>query len=91
MRWLLALLICVSAHAEEWWESPTTAGWKIVLTMQVADWCPKNFYIGYIETSKQDAIYGCWYPVNNRIHMKFNNGVSKIYDLEGWAYKTDKK
>ena len=78
------------AYAEQWWEAPTTTGGKIILTMQTADWCPKGFYIGYIETAKQDAIYGCWVASNDRIHMKFGDTV-KVYDKDGWEYKTDGK
>lgn len=89
---LLSLLFVAScAHAESWWETPTEAGGKIILTMQSADWCPKGFYIAYIETSTQDAIYGCWYPVNDRIHVKWNNGWNKIYEKEGWLFKNDNK
>lgn len=89
---LIALLICSGyAQAEQWWETPTEAGGKIVLSTQTANWCPKGFYIAYIETTTQDAIYGCWYPVNDRIHVKWNNGVNKIYDKQGWLFKDDKR
>lgn len=91
MRWLLALLICTSAYAEEWWETPTTKGGKIILTTQSADWCPKDTFIAYIETSKQDSIYGCWTVSNDRIHVRYNGGFTKVYDKEGWEYKNDKR
>ncbi len=85
------LLLVGPAHAEEWFETPTKAGGRIVLTFQTADWCPKNFFIAYIETTQQDAVYGCWAGVNNRIHVRYNDGTRKIYDNEGWEYKNDKK
>lgn len=85
---LLATGVC---QAEEWWETPTKAGGKIILTLQKADWCPQGFYIAYIETSHQDAIYGCWAGINDRIHVKWNDGNKKIYDKDGWEYKNDKK
>lgn len=91
MRWVLVLFLCGSAHAEEWWEANTQAGGKIILTTQTADWCPKGFYIGYIETTKQDAFYGCWATSNERIHMRFKDGTIKVYDKEGWVYKSDKR
>jgi len=93
MKKLLAILLFASlpALADEWWEVPTQAGGKIVLTTQTADWCAKGFFIVYIETSKQDAVYGCWTTANDRIHVKFNDGNFKIYDKEGWVYRTDKK
>ncbi|CAB4157972.1 hypothetical protein UFOVP687_43 [uncultured Caudovirales phage] len=81
----------IFSQAEEWWEARTQAGGRIILTTQTADWCPKNFFIGYIETTKQDAVYGCWMVSNQRIHMKFNDGTIKIYDKEGWVYKNDNK
>ena len=88
-------LLANPAFAEEWWEANTQAGGRIILTKQTADWCPKGFLIGYIETTKQDAIYGCWTYVNSRIHMKFNDGNIKIYDLDGWVmyrdWETDRK
>jgi RAB protein geranylgeranyltransferase component A len=87
---IFCALLANTAFAEEWWEAPTTTGGKIILTTQVAEWCPKGFYIGYIETSKQDAIYGCWVTSNDRIHLKFGDTV-KVYDKEGWTYKTDGK
>ena len=89
---LIALFLCSGAvHAEQWWETPTEAGGKIVLSTQTANWCPKGFYIAYIETTTQDAIYGCWYPVNDRIHVKWNNGWTKIYDKNGWTFRDDKR
>lgn len=84
-------LLANTAFAEEWWEATSEAGGKIVLTTQTANWCPKGFYIAYIETSNQDAIYGCWLAVNDRIHTKWNNGSIKIYNKEGWTYRTDGK
>lgn len=91
------LIVCVLlanpifSHAEEWWEARTQAGGRIILTTQTADWCPKNFFIGYIETTKQDAFYGCWMAANDRIHFKLKDGTIKIYDKEGWVYKNDNK
>jgi hypothetical protein len=91
-RLLLPLLfISCAANAAEWWETPTKAGGKIVLTLERADWCGKNLYIAYIETSQQDAIYGCWTGVNDRIHVRFNDGTRKVYDKEGWEYKNDQR
>lgn len=85
------LLLVGSAHAAEWWETPTKAGGKIVLTLEKADYCGKNLFVAYIETSQQDAIYGCWAGVNDRIHVRFNDGTRKVYDKEGWEYKNDQK
>ena len=91
-KFALALLVVAGvAHAEDWVEAPTSAGGKIVLTRQTADWCPKGFLLGYVETSKQDVIYGCWAKSNDRIHMRFGDDIMKVYDLEGWEYKTDGK
>lgn len=85
---LLATGVC---QAEEWWETPTTKGGRIILTTQTADWCGKGTLVAYIETSKQDSIYGCWTVSNDRIHVRYNGGVTKVYDKEGWEYKNDQK
>ena len=86
-----AFFLTSACFASEWWEAKTQANGKIVLTLERADYCGKVLYVAYIETSQQDAIYGCWTGVNDRIHVRFNNGVTKIYDKEGWEYKNDKK
>jgi hypothetical protein len=85
------VLLANPAFAEEWWEASNQAGGKIVLTTQTADFCSKNSWIAYIETTKQDAIYGCWVVSNDRIHVRYRNGTVKIYDKEGWVYKNDNK
>lgn len=88
----LTLVLAASfAQAEEWWETTTTTGGKIVLTTQTADWCGKGAWVAYIETTKQDSIYGCWVVANDRIHVRYNSGITKVYDKDGWDYKTDGK
>ena len=86
-----SVLLANPAFAEEWWEAKTQAGGRIVLTTQAADWCGKNTLIAYIETTKQDSIYGCWTVSNDRIHVRYNGGTTKVYDKEGWVYKNDNK
>ena len=87
----LGLFFTSACFASEWWEAQTKAGGKIVLTLERADYCGKNLFVAYIETSQQDAIYGCWAGINDRIHVRYRDGTVKIYDKEGWEYKNDKK
>lgn len=88
----LALILAAGlVHAEEWWETPTTTGGKIILTIQTADWCAKGTWIAYLQTAQQDSLYGCWLVANDRIHVRYNSGFTKVYDKEGWIYKTDEK
>jgi len=85
----LALLLCANAHAGEYFVTPTEGGGEIVLTLQKASICEDSLYLMYVVKSNQSVVYGCWAYINNRVHVRYNDGTRKVYDTTGWVYKKD--
>jgi hypothetical protein len=85
----LALLLCANAYAGEYFVTPTEAGGEIVLTLQKASTCGDSLYFMYVIKSDQSVVYGCWAYINNKIHVRYDDGNRKVYDTTGWVHKKD--
>lgn len=86
---LAALLFCINAHAGEYFVTPTESGGEIVLTLQKANTCEDSLYLMYVVKSNQSVVYGCWAYINDRVHVRYNDGTRKVYDTTGWIRKKD--
>jgi len=85
---LLALsLFCLPATAAEYWVAETKAGGQIVLTFDKTSNCGKDLYFMYLVNSQQDVNYGCWIPMNDAIHVRYDNGILQVYATSGWTRK----
>lgn len=87
---LLALaLICgtATANATEYWVAPTEAGGQIVLTFDKTGGCGDTLYFMYTVFSNQEVVYGCWTAINQSIHVRYDNGVRRVYSTTGWVRK----
>lgn len=88
---LILLLFCASAHAEDYLVATTEAGGEIVLsTSRGITSCGDYLYWMYMITKGGDVFYGCWAYLHDKIHVRYDNGVRKVYDLEGWVVKKSK-
>lgn len=86
MKKLLITLLLASglANAAEYYVSPTELGGRIVLTFEKSDWCDKNLFIAYVEMTDQNVVYGCWAFVNEKIHVRYNDGNRRVYNPLGF-------
>lgn len=85
----LALLLCANAHAGEYFVTPTEAGGEIVLTNTKTTNCGDSLMFMYVVMADQSVVYGCWAYINDKIHVRYDNGNRKVYDTKGWVHKKD--
>ena len=87
MKNLFITLLAVAGFAQsaEYYTTPTELGGRIVLTFEKSDWCEKNLYIAYVEMTDQNVIYGCWAFVNEKIHVRYNDGTRRVYNPIGFT------
>jgi len=84
---LSLLLTCGSVNAGEYWTTPTEQGGEIALQFIKTDTCGDNLWSMYVVKSNQEVVYGCWTIMDDRIHVRYDNGVRRAYDLSGWTKK----
>lgn len=86
-RLLLVLaLLCNPALASEYWVAQTESGGQIVLTFDKTTNCGELYFM-YLVLSTQEVSYGCWVVLNDMIHVRYDNGVRRVYDNQGWMRK----
>lgn len=84
---LVSLLFAASSvSAGEYWTTPTDMGGEIVLELTKPESCEGLFWM-YLVKSNQEVVYGCWAMLNDKIHVRYDNGVRKAYGLSGWIKK----
>jgi hypothetical protein len=88
-RLLIMLLLCVNARAGEYFVTPTEAGGEIVLTNTKTTNCGDNLMFMYVIKSDQSVVYGCWAYINDKVHVRYDDGNRKVYDTKGWIHKKD--
>ena len=84
---LAAALVCgaiQTVSAGGFLVSPTTEGGEIVLTFDKPTACNGLFFM-YVVDKKQEPFYGCWALINDKIHVRYDNGIRRVYGLDGWA------
>jgi len=86
---LVTLLLCVNAHAGEYFVTPTETGGEIVLTNSKTTNCGDNLMFMYVVMANQSVVYGCWAYINDKIHVRYDDGNRRVYDTKGWTRKTD--
>lgn len=85
---LVSLLFAASSvSAGEYWTTPTEQGGEIVLEFTKTDGCGSELWWMYVVKSNQEVVYGCWTIIDNRIHVRYDNGVRRAYDVSGWTKK----
>lgn len=83
---LLALFLAgllQNGAASEIYVTPTKNGGEITLTFDTPDSCDGLFFM-YVISNNQEPVYGCWAFLNGMIHVRYENGVRRVYDDFGW-------
>ncbi len=83
------LFVCGIASADEYWTAKSEGGGDIYLTKEKADACGKNLAVAYVIKPDQSIVYGCWAIVNDKIHVRYNDGHRVAYDFLGWERKSN--
>ena len=80
---LLCCLLAGSAHAEEWMETPNTAGGKILFLSKL---CANNDTGRMVIATMSDGgtVHGCWYYFAEMVHV---GGKTSSYDPKTLTYK----
>ena len=85
---LLSLILSYgTVNAAEYWVMPTEAGGEVVLTSTRSEICGDVLLVMYLVKSNQEVVYGCWALMDDRIHVRFDNGMRRAYDLSNWTKK----
>ncbi len=84
---LSLLLACGVANAEEYWTTPTQQGGEIVLTGIKTDTCGDTLLSMYVVTIDRRVAYGCWALLNDRVHVRYDDGDRMVYDMKNWTKK----
>ena len=88
MRWLLALLLCGAAHAEEWMEMPNEAGGKILF---LSNLCAESTTGRKVIATMKDGgtVHGCWYYFADMVHVVWigQGGKTSAFDPKFLVYR----
>lgn len=84
---LSLVLVCSAATAGEYWTMPTEAGGEVVLTNARSEICGESLLVMYLVKSNQEVVYGCWALINDKIHVRYDNGIRRAYDMSNWTRK----
>jgi hypothetical protein len=84
---LLGLLFVIpAAHAEMYFVAKNAGGTDIVLTLERPTWCDGSALM-YTSTTKSEVLYGCWFYMQDKIHVKFNDGDRRVYDVKNFELR----
>lgn len=84
---LAAALACGITHsvsAEEFLVAPTKEGGEIILTFSKPTSCNGMFFM-YLVDKNQIPFYGCWTFINDKVHVRYDNGIRRVYGLGEWS------
>lgn len=88
MRWLIALLLCNAAHAEEWMEMPNEAGGKILFLSHL---CAESTTGRKVIATMKDGgtVHGCWYYFADMVHVVWigERGKTSAFDPKFLVYR----
>lgn len=85
---LCLMLFCSATHAEEWMETPNTAGGKILfLSAKCAGTDTGRMVIATM--SDGGTVHGCWYYFAEMIHVVWTGqgGKTSSYDPKTLTYR----
>lgn len=74
----------LNATAREVWVSKTESGGEIVITAEKSTHCEDSLRSMYLVMSTGEVVYGCWAMIDERIHVRYDNGVRRAYTLSGF-------
>ena len=82
----IALVASFAAQAETF-EASNNAGGKIVLTERdcvVSGKTYSGWYAMYSTIPSGDLVRGCWTVADKRVHVVYNDGTSRVYDIDSF-------
>ena len=75
---VLLLLVCSTAYADKWLETPNDAGGKILLLTRECNGGNGKMVIA--TTPKGDNYNGCWFFFADMVHIVWEKGGSSSFD-----------
>ena len=73
-----------NATAREVWVMKTQAGGEVIITGDKSTHCEDSLRSMYLVMSTGEVVYGCWALIDERVHVRFDNGVRRAYSLDGF-------
>jgi hypothetical protein len=80
-----ALALPAYAEAPDWFaRTRNESGGEIVLLTNQGQ-CPAKGMRMFAASSSGRVIWGCWLASSTHIHVAYDNGESRAYDMNGWT------
>lgn len=87
---IVLMFVCGSANADQWLESKNKQGGDIILTSYPSKDCEDYQRRMYATLPDGDVFYGCWAYLNEKFHVRMDDGRRHVYGLEEWKLKGEK-
>ena len=83
------LMVCSTAHAEEWMETPNNAGGKILFLPAKCGGNDDTGRLVIATMSDGGTVHGCWYYFAEMIHVVWQGkgGKTSSFDPKTLTYK----
>lgn len=86
---LCAALFVASAQAETFATAPNVGGGLINLTSNKGK-CTGESLVVYSTASTGEFTMGCWELIDDHVLVVYSNGLTRLYDLDGFTKKSTK-
>lgn len=86
---LALLLVCSSVRAELYLSAKNEGGGEIVLTTYTVASC-EGLKAMYAMLPSGKTYYGCWAYVNDKIHVRYEDGERRVYPIDSFVVKGQK-
>lgn len=87
---LALLLIGSSVRAEPYLEAKNDGGGEIILTTYATSDCKNGLKAMYSSLPNGKTYYGCWAYLNDKIHVRYEDGERRVYALDLFVVKESK-
>lgn len=88
---VLALLLCASAvHADPYLSAKNEGGGEIVLTSYATSTCGEGLKAMYAMLPNGTVYHGCWAYINEKAHVRYEDGSRKVYPIDYFVVKGEK-
>jgi hypothetical protein len=86
---LALLLLCSAVRAEQYLSAANQGGGEIILTTFTPASCD-GLKAMYAMLPNGVAYHGCWAYINEKIHVRYEDGERRVYPIDNFVVKGQK-
>jgi hypothetical protein len=87
---LVLLLACSAVRAQPYLSAKNEGGGEIVLTSYTVSTCAEGLKAMYTMLPTGRVYHGCWAYINEKAHVKYDDGERRVYPIEYFTVKGEK-